>query len=74
MPAAIEKKMTEIDEYAAKLLEISKKSGTVLIITNAAEGWVELSAQRFLPHTAKILRSGIEIVSARTKFEKELPR
>ena len=74
LPAAIEKKMIEIDEYASKLLDISKRSGTVLIITNAAEGWVELSAQRFLPHTAKILTSGIEIVSARTKFEKELPR
>jgi len=36
--------MQEIDEYASKLLTISKESGTVLIITNAAEGWVELSA------------------------------
>jgi hypothetical protein len=36
--------MAEIDQYAAKLLEISKKNGQVLIITNAAQGWVELSA------------------------------
>lgn len=66
--------MQEIDDYAAKLLELSKKSGQVLIITNAAEGWVELSAQRFMPITAKVLRKNVEIISARTRFEKELPR
>ena len=74
LPATIAKKMGEIDEYAARLLELSKASGTTLIITNAAEGWVELSAQRFMPLTAKVLRKDIEIISARTRFEKELPR
>jgi hypothetical protein len=44
LPVAIAKKMEEIDEYAARLLMISKASGTTMIITNAAEGWVELSA------------------------------
>ena len=46
----------------------------MLIITNAAEGWVELSARRFMPKTAKALRRNVEIVSARTKFEKAFPR
>jgi len=36
--------MADIDEYSAKLLEVAKQNGKVLIITNAAEGWVELSA------------------------------
>ena len=36
--------MAEIDEHASKLLEISKQNGKVIIITNAAEGWIELSA------------------------------
>ena len=44
LPANIFKKMVEIDEYASRLLEKSKENGKVLIITNAAEGWVELSA------------------------------
>mmetsp|Transcript_1400 Transcript_1400/g.1874 ORF Transcript_1400/g.1874 Transcript_1400/m.1874 type:complete len:81 (+) Transcript_1400:1817-2059(+) len=66
--------MQDIDEYSAKLLEQSKKNGKVLIITNAAEGWVELSAQRFMPITYQCLKTDIEIISARTKFEKELPR
>ena len=46
----------------------------MIIITNAAEGWVELSAQRFMPKTAKILRKDIEIISARTRYEKLYPR
>ena len=66
--------MAEIDEYTARLLEMSKASGTTMIITNAAEGWVELSAQRFMPLTAKVLRRDVEIISARTRFEKEFPR
>ena len=44
--------MVEVDEVAAKLLQKSKQEGTVQVITNAAEGWVELSAQRFMPLTA----------------------
>jgi len=36
--------MVDIDDFASKLLEKSKQNGKVLIITNAAEGWVELSA------------------------------
>jgi hypothetical protein len=74
LPPTIGKKMAEIDEYSAKLLEMSKQCGKTLIITNAAEGWVELSAQRFMPLTAKVLRKDVEIISARTRFEKELPR
>lgn len=66
----------DIDKYACKLLNLSMGSGRVLIITNAAEGWVELSAAKFMPRTAELLRLNpdIEIISARTKYERELPR
>lgn len=74
LPQTIARRMAEIDQFASKLLEISKQNGQVLIITNAAEGWVELSAQRFMPLTAKVLRSDVEIISARTRYERELPR
>lgn len=43
------------------------------IITNAAEGWVQMSAKRFLPRTYAELKSEITIISARTKFEKLYP-
>lgn len=74
LPSNVAKKMKDIDEYAALLLEAAKKVGTVLIITNAAQGWVELSANRFMPLTMQVLQNDIKIVSARTKYERELPR
>jgi hypothetical protein len=51
----------------------SKSLGRVIIVTNAAEGWVELSAKRFLPRVNAEL-NGIEIISARTKYESLYPR
>lgn len=74
LPPQILKKMKDIDEYASKLLKLSKQNGQVIIITNAAEGWVELSANRFMPLTAQVLSSDIEVISARTRYERELPR
>jgi len=43
------------------------------IITNAAEGWVQRSAKRFLPRVYQEIRSEVIIISARTKFEKLYP-
>jgi hypothetical protein len=44
--------MKELDEVAYQLLRESKQFGKTYIVTNAAEGWVELSSSRFLPKTA----------------------
>ena len=44
------------------------KQGKVYIITNAAEGWVEFSARKYMPSIYSLL-SKIEIISARTKYE-----
>ncbi len=46
------KKMKELDEVAYQLLRESKQFGKTYIVTNAGEGWVELSSSRFLPKTA----------------------
>lgn len=46
--------------------------GTVVIITNAETGWVELSAQRFMPRVAPLLAS-ICVFSARSTFEPMYP-
>lgn len=50
-PASLKQKMDELDNIAYKILRESKKYGKTYIVTNAAEGWVELSARRFLPKT-----------------------
>lgn len=61
-----------LEKEALKLLELAKTLGTVIIITNAIEGWVEHSCGRHLPTLAKHL-SDVEIISARAKFEERFP-
>ena len=52
LPTQLKDKMKELDEVAYQLLRESKQFGKTYIVTNAAEGWVELSSSRFLPKTA----------------------
>ena len=42
-------------------------------MTNAVEGWVEKTAQRYLPNVYEVLKNDIKVISARTKFEKLYP-
>ena len=73
-PSNLKQKMLELDEVAHKVLKLSKDFGKTYIVTNAAEGWVELSARRFLPKTFEELQKDIVIISGRTKFEKLYPK
>jgi hypothetical protein len=43
-------------------------------VTNAAEGWVELSAKRFLPKVNHEIATDVTIISARARYEKLFPR
>jgi len=72
-PANLSKKLLELDEIAWQILAESKRRGKTYIVTNAAEGWVELSARRFMPKTNEQLE-GITVISARTKYEKLYPK
>ena len=56
------------------MLNKTKTFGRVYIVTNAAEGWCEISAARFLPKVLESLRSDITIISARTRYEKLYPK
>lgn len=56
------------------MIQQSKKLGKTYIVTNAAEGWVELSAKRFLPLVCKEIENDVEIISARARYEKLFPR
>jgi hypothetical protein len=55
-----------------RILELSTNSAKTFIITNAAEGWVQFSAQKFMPKVAPLLKK-ITIISARTKYESYFP-
>jgi len=63
-----------LDEAASQLLKKASSSGNTFIITNAEEGWVQHSAQVFLPKTFSVIEENdITIISARSCYEKIYP-
>jgi len=63
----------ELCKCAQKVLTEASKYGEVIIITSADEGWVEYSAERFVPKLLPVLK-GIKVVSARSSYEKLYPK
>mmetsp|Transcript_124842 Transcript_124842/g.364617 ORF Transcript_124842/g.364617 Transcript_124842/m.364617 type:complete len:259 (+) Transcript_124842:40-816(+) len=57
-------------EHARQTLNEAKAHGTVVLVTNAEHGWVELSCQRFLPSLWPLLL-GVRVLSARSTFERQ---
>lgn len=60
-----------LEHRVLTLLKTATKLGTVLIVTNAGDGWVELSSSRFLPAVRAYLlahHKTIKIVSARARY------
>lgn len=64
--------LRRVAESVVKTLRRAKRIGTVIIITNAEKGWVELTCRHFLPQVAPQLE-GIKVLSARSKFEPACP-
>lgn len=63
---------SELDIIASKavqMLTVAKRHGTVVLVTNAETGWIELSAQKFLPCLWPLLQDNVRILSARSTFE-----
>ena len=61
-----------LEEVAYKMLELSITYGKTFIITNAAEGWVEFSCDKFFPKCVPLLQK-MTIISARAKYESKFP-
>jgi len=74
MPPALLKTLSNLDSIASELLTKSKTYGRVYIVTNASEGWVEVSASRYLPKVRKVIKNGVTIISARSKYESLYPK
>jgi FMN phosphatase YigB (HAD superfamily) len=65
-------KLLNLERAVLKLLTEAVEKGNVYIITNAGNGWVEYSANRFYPSIMPILEK-IKIISARGQYEKMFP-
>jgi len=56
--------LKKLEKAALNILTECIKYGDVYIITNAADGWVELSTKKYLPKLQQILPK-VKIMSAR---------
>jgi len=68
IPAAAAEALALLEKSVVALLERAMTLGTVLIVTNAETGWVELSARRFMPGVVAVLDQ-LRVVSARSSYE-----
>lgn len=60
--------LTAVAESVSETLHMARQCGTVVVVTNAERGWIELSCHKFLPTLAPLLE-GVRRVSARTTYE-----
>lgn len=74
LPPHLANDLQELELTVIKILEEALRYGIVKVITNAEEGWVELSGSRFMPKlTSFLLDNRVKIVSARTMYEADYP-
>eukprot|EP00954_Amorphochlora_amoebiformis_P030385 1394594-Amorphochlora_amoeboformis.AAC.1 len=69
----LKKQLQQLESSVVGFIELALGKGDkVYIITNAESGWVELSAQKFLPGVVPLL-SRLEVISARSTYEERFP-
>lgn len=66
-------KLEKVDQTASTLLYEAIKCSTVIIVTNAEEGWVEYSSRMFLPSVFRLLRF-VTVRSARSRYATRFPQ
>lgn len=64
--------LDELSESVINVLNTALSYGEVHIVTNGETGWVQLSAQKFLPSVVPMLEK-VRVLSARSAFESMFP-
>jgi len=64
--------LEELSDYVISVLNVAMTYGNVYIVTNGETGWVQLSAQKFLPSVVPLLEK-LHVFSARSTFEPQFP-
>jgi hypothetical protein len=62
------KQLQELEVSIAHVINTAMSFGTVHIVTNAETGWVQLSAQKFLPGLVPLVNK-LSVISARSTYE-----
>jgi hypothetical protein len=63
-----QEELGKVAAAAAETLRIAKQHGTVVLVTNAERGWIELSCQKFMPTLLPSLEN-VKVLSARSTYE-----
>lgn len=74
MPAdeEVDTQLKQLEASVCNVLTLAMKYGEVNIVTNAETGWVQLSAQKFIPGVVPLL-SKVTVISARSTYEAQHP-
>lgn len=72
VPEVAKKHLEKLEKAVEKVLTSSVKHGRTYIVTNAAEGWVQFSSQKYMPLVYEALKK-VEVISARSLFESIYP-
>ena len=72
IPEEARAQLRVLESYVIKLLGRALELGEVHLVTNAENGWIELSARRFIPAVVPYL-SCVKIISARSTYERMFP-
>jgi len=64
--------LEELSDSVISVLNVAMTYGKVYIVTNGETGWVQLSAQKFLPSVVPMLEK-MRVFSARSTFEPMFP-
>jgi hypothetical protein len=68
----VDTQLKQLEASVCNVLTLAMKYGDVHIVTNAETGWVQLSAQKFIPGVVPLL-SKVTVISARSTFESQHP-
>lgn len=72
VPEIAKKHLEKLEKAVEKVLTSSVIHGKTYIVTNAAEGWVQFSSQKYMPLVFEALKN-VEVISARSMFEHLFP-
>jgi hypothetical protein len=68
----IDTQLKDLETSVVAVLKLASSFGHVHIVTNAETGWVQLSAQKFIPAVVPLLDK-VKVVSARSTYESSFP-
>lgn len=69
LPEHLVAEMSALEDIIINIIDEACEIGCVVIVTNAEEGWIELSAKAWLPRVYQSIWQKCKVVSARSKWE-----